>query len=308
MTAILTSDWSRLTLLSLWPHYVRHIPRGTLQTSLLPLLLMGMRDTDPDIVAATLRSLADLVPVLGPEIVVGSNRTKIFSDGSPSKAAKSPGMTQEQLLQLRPWRKSSYSVEADESSSQKPVIEIESDPKCEENGEDWDDWSDDEDNINGDELNAEEKEIIAKAHVVSSIESVKPSDIASNVEQLLKNVQDLDIMKLDVKVPRQKSAKLEDGAEVDFFADMTPDIVRKTSSLDDFEAKLNCDKQKSVTRQVNTDLPQPTICQRTLHKKSHIFISRLIYLRSRALRRPIARTAGAKRRSGRGGDHWKWSN
>ena len=252
MTAIITSDWSRLTLLSLWPHYVRHIPRGALQTSLLPLLLMGMRDTDPDIVAATLRSLADLVPVLGPEIVVGSNRTKIFSDGAPSKAAKSPGMTQEQLLQLRPWRKSSYSVEADESASQKPVIEIESDPKCEENGEDWDDWSDGEDNINGDELNAEEKEIIAKAHVVSSIESVKPSDIASNVEQLLKNVQDLDIMKLDVKVPRQKSAKLEDGAEVDFFADMTPDIVRKTSSLDDFEAKLNCDKQKSVTRQVNT--------------------------------------------------------
>ena len=37
MTAILTSDWSRLTLLSLWPHYVRHIPRGALQTSLLPL-------------------------------------------------------------------------------------------------------------------------------------------------------------------------------------------------------------------------------------------------------------------------------
>ena len=259
MTAILTSDWSRLTLLSLWPHYVRHIPRGALQTSLLPLLLMGMRDTDPDIVAATLRSLADLVPVLGPEIVVGSNRTKIFSDGSPSKAAKSSGMTQEQLLQLRPWRKSSYSVEADESASQKPVMEIESDPKCEENGEDWDDWSDDEDNINGDELNAEEKEIIAKAHVVSSIESVKPSDIASNVEQLLKNVQDLDIMKLDVKVPRQKSAKLEDAAEVDFFADMTPDIVRKTSSLDDFEAKLNCDKQKSVTRQVNTQHTQPFV-------------------------------------------------
>ena len=262
MTAILTADWSRLTLLSLWPHYVRHIPRGALQTSLLPLLLMGMRDTDPDIVAATLRSLADLVPVLGPEIVVGSNRTKIFSDGSPSKAAKSPGMTQEQLLQLRPWRKSSYSVEADESASQKPVMEIESDPKCEENGEDWDDWSDDEDNINGDELNAEEKEIIAKAHVVSSIDPVKPSDIASNVEQLLKNVQDLDIMKLDVKVPRPKSAKLEDVAEVDFFADMTPDIVRKTSSLDDFEAKLNCDKQKSVTRQVNT---HTTICLATPH-------------------------------------------
>ena len=262
MTAILTSDWSRLTLLSLWPHYVRHIPRGALQTSLLPLLLMGMRDTDPDIVAATLRSLADLVPVLGPEIVVGSNRTKIFSDGSPSKAAKSSGMTQEQLLQLRPWRKSSYSVEADESASQKPVMEIESDPKCEENGEDWDDWSADEDNINGDELNAEEKEIIAKAHVVSSIDPVKPSDIASNVEQLLKNVQDLDIMKLDVKVPRQKSAKLEDVAEVDFFADMTPDIVRKTSSLDDFEAKLNCDKQKSVTRQVNT---HTTICLATQH-------------------------------------------
>ena len=53
---------------------------------ILPALLLGLKDTNSQLVSATLRALADLVPILGPEVVVGSNRTKIFSDGSPGKA------------------------------------------------------------------------------------------------------------------------------------------------------------------------------------------------------------------------------
>ena len=64
--------------------------------------------------------------------------------------------------------------------------------------------------------------------------------LASNVAKLLKNVEDLDIMKLDIKVSKTKSDKLED---IDFFADMTPQITRKVSSLDKFEAKLKSDSE-----------------------------------------------------------------
>ena len=57
--------------------------------------------------------------------------------------------------------------------------------------------------------------------------------------KLLKNVEELDIMKLDVKVSKKNSAKLKDGCgDIDYFADMTPQIIRKASSLDKFEAQL----------------------------------------------------------------------
>ena len=71
-------------------------------------------------------------------------------------------------------------------------------------------------------------------------ETLRGVDITSNVAKLLKNVEDLDIMKLDIKVSKTKSDKLED---IDFFADMTPQITRKVSSLDKFEAQLKSDSE-----------------------------------------------------------------
>ena len=76
----------RLTLLRHFPNYCRAVDRDTLIDDILPALLLGLKDTNSQLVSATLRALADLVPILGPEVVVGSNRTKIFSDGSPGKA------------------------------------------------------------------------------------------------------------------------------------------------------------------------------------------------------------------------------
>merc|ERR1712192_235384 len=58
----------------------------------------------------------------------------------------------------------------------------------------------------------------------------------SNMGMMIKNVEDLDIMKLDVKVSKLKTdVKVED---VDFFADMKPDIPKAASALEQFEEKL----------------------------------------------------------------------
>lgn len=46
-------------------------------------LLVGIKDTNEILVATTLHTLADLVPVLGASVVIGKGRAKLFADGRP---------------------------------------------------------------------------------------------------------------------------------------------------------------------------------------------------------------------------------
>ena len=46
-------------------------------------MLIGLRETDDRIVAATFSALAVMVPILGADIVVGGERRKHFIEGRP---------------------------------------------------------------------------------------------------------------------------------------------------------------------------------------------------------------------------------
>lgn len=75
----------RLVLLEYFPAYMNYFEsKELLSDHILPQLLLGIKDTNDEIVAATLRCLADLVPVLGSSIVIGRNRGRIFADGKPN--------------------------------------------------------------------------------------------------------------------------------------------------------------------------------------------------------------------------------
>ena len=58
---------------------------------ILPLVLLGIRDSNDTLVGETLKALSVLVSVLGAEKVIGK-RKKVFADGSPSKS-KSDGFS-----------------------------------------------------------------------------------------------------------------------------------------------------------------------------------------------------------------------
>ncbi|XP_064616108.1 LOW QUALITY PROTEIN: protein-associating with the carboxyl-terminal domain of ezrin-like [Liolophura sinensis] len=75
----------RMVLLNNFGSFVSAFDRTHLKTSIMPQILLGVADSDDQLVAASLRALADLVLVLGGETVIGGRSKHIFTAGTPKE-------------------------------------------------------------------------------------------------------------------------------------------------------------------------------------------------------------------------------
>uniref|UniRef100_T1IR13 Protein kinase domain-containing protein n=1 Tax=Strigamia maritima TaxID=126957 RepID=T1IR13_STRMM len=239
----------RLILLKSFSHYVDLFTKDELTATILPEILIGIRDTNDEMVSQTLEALAKLVSILGAQVVVGGCRQKLFNEAIPNitnnnneknnkqfsanHATNSyyPNLISEERkissLQHKPKDKGNqlpqdHNTYKDAPQDTEHVLERSSPDGVESmNEEDWSDW-DGETNepiIKQVEQTSPPQVTSPTTLVLSnSIESTSKSS-SSGLKKLTTGLgEEFDIMAIEV-------SKTDSSSQNDFFSDMEPKIM-----------------------------------------------------------------------------------
>lgn len=266
----------RTLLLTHFSKFVHVFSHEELSQHILPELLLGIKDTDDNLVAATLICLSELVPILGGDTVIGGKRSKFFTDGRPNSKSASESVHDQKLFSTKslrdlPCSEDIYNHEEIEVRYEKiltmnerpsPVggesVEdaiTETTTNKADSEDDWSDW----DNKNRKLTIVESVEIINDdsndkqnnhEHMLpcSNLSKIPTTNAASKTllqkaaMEAKKNI--LDISELDIKSQKIDYSK-KGSDDFDFFADMKPIIEKPTivtiaqPNMADLSSKLN---------------------------------------------------------------------
>lgn len=228
----------RLLLLSHFNSFVHVFEVDELKNHILPELLVGIKDTNDDLVCATLRALADIVPILGAAAVIGGNRGKLFTDGRPNKKLTRgkdldgirKAFTQEIPVFVNIDENNVHLAERPSPDGGEDKREKEfsfAEEECT-----WSDWETQEPVGNGHchveeaSLNNVQAEVQDPCDAGTSSPLPELSSSAEKAKYTKKLVLS-DITELDIKNSKIIKSPKE---EIDFFTDMEP-VIRKTQVL-----------------------------------------------------------------------------
>ncbi|KAJ9574033.1 hypothetical protein L9F63_008559 [Diploptera punctata] len=205
----------RLLLLAHFSSFCSTFTEHDLRNLVLPELLVGIKDTNEELVSCTLRALADLVPVLGAAAVVGGKRAKLFTDGRPKaryhanknmKRLKSPNRVVE--AESPP-----FPVELPERPS--PDGGEDHEPTSDDETEAWSDWD------NTQQARTVVLDGLARSESESNVDSLADDEPVAVPTELP------DISQLDIKSSSSSSISRKVQEEFDYFQDMEP-VISKT--------------------------------------------------------------------------------
>ncbi|CAK9821694.1 Protein-associating with the carboxyl-terminal domain of ezrin [Anthophora retusa] len=228
----------RLVLLSHFNSFVHTFQVDELKSQVLPELLVGIKDTNDYLVSATLRALAEVVPILGAATVIGGKRGKLFTDGRPNKIQEDEKISSTDIVQFTvPINSIEKTIDLPERPSpdggedKKEIVS-----SIAEEEYTWSDWDVQE---TGDMHFRISQSSDASSHsneiLISDSTLTTPTDSVVNVDKIKMTESKLirksavlsDISELDIK-----NSKLTDSVkeEYDFFIDMEP-VIKKTQIL-----------------------------------------------------------------------------
>ncbi|KAF5302694.1 hypothetical protein FQR65_LT08436 [Abscondita terminalis] len=222
----------RLLLLEHFHKYMRCFSQDELQFQILPELLVGIKDTNDQLVAITLKALADIVPILGAAAVIGGKRAKLFNDGRPiihTNNRRRRGSRKSQNEYAAPQDEINVNIpnssvidlnqhmqlperpspDGEEGETSNEDVE----PSVEGDLDNWEDW----------DINAESNVIIEHTNLLrlEEIENIEVPQSEDVLQMHPKKNTLPDVTELDIKNQRQFSKDQED---IDFFQDMEPVI------------------------------------------------------------------------------------
>lgn len=263
---------TRLILLEYFAFYVKYMSEADMKDVMLPQLLLGIRDKNDVLVAATLRALAELVPILGAGVVIGRNRSHVFADGRPQVNRDTMSVPVEWMEQrsITPVLSSGTNKQLSLSTTQLDHVDISESFASTSNrsnlmlerlspdgGEDektasdvpdlendaWSDWDGDQDAV--------------QLHSDDAIVTDLFSDALSNAAIPVKLLPPTSI---------PTTAKPAPPVEIDFFADMEP-VIQATSSLIIADELNGRDEMQSV-RQSRLHIQPQTVADEAVANDS----------------------------------------
>ncbi|KOC65908.1 Protein-associating with the carboxyl-terminal domain of ezrin [Habropoda laboriosa] len=229
----------RLVLLSHFNSFVHTFQVDELKSQVLPELLVGIKDTNDYLVSATLKALANVVPILGAATVIGGKRGKLFTDGRPNKIKQNEKMNNS--TNIVQFTVPINSIEKTIDLPERPSPDGGEDKKemvssITEEEYTWSDWDVQE---TGDMhfriSRSSDTTSYSNKILISDSTLTIPTDSAINIEKMKMTESKLirksavlsDISELDIKNSKLTDSQKE---EYDFFTDMEP-VIKKTQIL-----------------------------------------------------------------------------